>query len=63
MARLLPLPLLLLVLASSMPKLRFILPRRPDLNARMPGYQVNMGFGLHVGEWELPYARLSSRID
>lgn len=28
----------------------FILPRRPDLNARMPGYQVNMGFGLHVGE-------------
>ncbi|KAI7843293.1 hypothetical protein COHA_003125 [Chlorella ohadii] len=22
---------------------------RPDLNARMPGYQVNMGFGLHVG--------------
>ena len=23
---------------------------RPDLNARMPGYQVNMGFGLHVGE-------------
>ena len=23
---------------------------REDLNARMPGYQVNMGFGLHVGE-------------
>lgn len=22
---------------------------RPDLNARMPGFQVGMGFGLHVG--------------
>jgi hypothetical protein len=22
---------------------------REDLNRRMPGYQVNMGFGLHVG--------------
>ncbi|KAF6253793.1 nucleotide cyclase [Scenedesmus sp. NREL 46B-D3] len=23
--------------------------RRPDLNARMPGFRVQMGFGLHVG--------------
>jgi hypothetical protein len=23
--------------------------RRPDLNARMPGFSVQMGFGLHVG--------------
>ncbi len=22
---------------------------RPDLNARMPGYKISMGFGLHVG--------------
>lgn len=23
--------------------------RRADLNARMPGFRVQMGFGLHVG--------------
>ena len=25
---------------------------RPDLNARMPGFQIKMGFGLHVGKQE-----------
>jgi hypothetical protein len=23
--------------------------KRPDLNSRMPGFAVQMGFGLHVG--------------
>lgn len=39
--------------------------RSEDLNARLPNYQVSMGFGLHVGEWRdratCGHARTSSR--
>jgi hypothetical protein len=48
------LPLLLLLppwlqVAIRVSRLLGCYARRPDLNARMPGFRVQMGFGLHVG--------------
>lgn len=39
----------LLQVAVSVSRVLKAYSNRPDLNARLPGFSVQMGFGLHVG--------------